>query len=337
LFEHKSELNKNISCDGIFSIQRKGANIMILTVTLNPTVDKSYYIDKLLPGEVIRVNKISQTAGGKGINVAKIAKLLGNKVAATGFLGGNTGQYVHSFLLKAGIISEFIDVDEDTRTCVNVNDDERNDQTILLEPGSFIDAHKQEEFVDYYKKLLESCKAVVLGGSLPPGIENTYYPRLINIAKEAGKIVVLDTSGETLRAGINACPTMIKPNRDEISAYLGRNVKSIVETIAAAKEIHANGTDIVIVSLGKDGAVFAMNNKVYRGTTPDIKIVNTVGCGDSLVAGFVTGLINNYDILDTIKLGMAVSTANALSKEIGFFEKSDLEDLLTKVTAYEMK
>lgn len=310
---------------------------MILTVTLNPTVDKSYYIEKLIPGEVIRVSKKTQTAGGKGINVAKIAKLLGNNVVATGFLGGRNGEYVNAFLVKAGITSDFIILNTETRTCVNVNDLELNQQTVLLEPGSFVSNDKMEELVSRYKKLLDGCKAVVLGGSLPDGIDETFYPRLILIAKEAGKIVALDTSGETLRSGINACPSIIKPNRDEISSYLGRKVESIEETITAAKEIHENGTDIVIVSLGKDGAVFVMKNKVYRGTTPNIKIVNTVGCGDSLVAGFITGLINNYDILDTIKLGMAVSTANALSREIGYYDKKDLDDLLTKVTAFEIE
>ncbi|MEI6579518.1 MAG: 1-phosphofructokinase [Eubacteriales bacterium] len=306
---------------------------MILTVTLNPTVDKSYYIEKLIPGDVIRVIEKKETAGGKGINVAKIAKLLGDNVVATGFLGGRSGEYINTFLIKAGIVSNFVMLDEETRTCVNVNDYEFNHQTVLLEAGSFVNSAKQEEFVLHFTSLLDCCKAVVLGGSLPPGIDNTFYPTLINLAKKAGKIVVLDTSGETLRAGIDACPTIIKPNRDELKAYLGRNIETIDETIAAAKEIQANGTDTVIVSLGKDGAVFVMKDNVYRGTTPNVKIVNTVGCGDSLVAGFVTGLINNYNMIDTIKLAMAVSTANALSREIGYFNQSDLDDLLTKVTA----
>jgi len=306
---------------------------MILTVTLNPTVDKSYYIDKLIPGEVIRVNRKTETAGGKGINVAKIAKLLGDNVVATGFLGGRSGEYINSFLIKAGIVSNFVTLSDETRTCVNVNDNEFNHQTVLLEAGSSVNTEKQEEFILHYKNLLDCCKAVVIGGSLPPGIDNNFYPQLIAIAKKAGKIVVLDTSGETLRAGIAACPSIIKPNRDELRAYLGRDIETIDETIAAAKEIQAKGTENVIVSLGKDGAVFILKDGVYRGTTPNVKIVNTVGCGDSLVAGFVTGLINSYPTTETIKLAMAVSTANALSREIGYFEQKDLDDLLTKVTA----
>lgn len=307
---------------------------MILTVTLNPTVDKTYHIPKLLPGEVIRVKGIAITAGGKGINVAKVAKLLGNDVTATGFLGGNTGDYINSFLINAGISSDFIQLNVETRTCVTVNDIECGEQTVLLEPGANVNQEKQHEFIQHYTDLLAKSDAVVLGGSLPEGIDKqTFYPQLIAIAKRAGKPVVLDTSGETLKAGIDANPTIIKPNREELSAYLGRTIETIDEVIVAAKELNNKGVDIVIVSLGKDGAVFAMKNEVYRGTTPPIKVANTVGCGDSLVAGFLTGLIKKMPIEETIKLAMAVSTANALSIEIGCFLQSDLDDLLTKVTA----
>lgn len=306
---------------------------MILTVTLNPTVDKSYYIDKLIPGEVIRVNEKIQTAGGKGINVAKIAKLLDNAVIATGFLGGRSGGYIESFLKQASILTSFIYIDDETRTCVNINDNEFNNQTVLLEPGTFVNPVKQEEFIVHYADLLKGCKIVVLGGSIPLGIGYDFYPKLIKLAKDEGKPVVLDSSGETLRAGIRACPTIIKPNREELSAYLDRDINSIEEIVAAAKDIQNTGIDTVIVSLGKDGAVFVTKDGIYRGITPNVKIVNTVGCGDSLVAGFVTGLIKKEPIEETIKLAMAVSTANALSREIGSFVQTDLEDLLSKVTA----
>jgi tagatose 6-phosphate kinase len=306
---------------------------MILTVTLNSTVDKTYHIPKLLPGEVIRVQGVAKTAGGKGINVAKVAKLLGNDVAATGFLGGDTGEYINTFLTDAGIVTEFIFLDAETRTCVTVNDIERGEQTVLLEPGAHVNTEKQQEFIRHYTSLLPKSDAVVLGGSLPEGIDKqTFYPQLIALAKKAGKPVVLDTSGETLKAGIDALPTIIKPNREELSAYLGRTIDTIDEVIVAAKELNAKGIDIVIVSLGKDGAVYVMNNEVYRGKTPPIKVANTVGCGDSLVAGFLTGLTKKMSIEETIRLAMAVSTANALSVEIGSFLQSDLDDLLTKVT-----
>lgn len=312
---------------------------MILTVTLNPTVDISYYIPSLTPGEVIRVQEKAEHAGGKGINVAKIAKLLKQNVIATGFLGGSNGDYINSTLIKAGIISSFVMVDDETRTCISVNDILSGKQTELLEAGSLATEEMQDEFVEHYCQLLNDCEYVVLAGSVPPGIDTSFYPKLIKLAKSAKKFVVLDTSDKLLKAAIDLCPEdidVIKPNRDELSVCLGRKIKTLEETIAAAKEIQAKGIKTVIVSLGKDGAVFIMENEVYRGTTPDIKIVNTVGCGDSLVAGYVTGIMRKYSIEDRIKLAMAVSTANALSKEIGSFKNSDLEDLLNKVTAIKL-
>jgi tagatose 6-phosphate kinase len=310
---------------------------MILTVTLNPTVDKSYYVDKLLPGEVNRIREFTETPGGKGIQVAKVANLLGQQVRATGFLGGRTGNYINSFLENAGIETSFVAVDDETRTCVNVNDASTGRQTELLEPGAKITQEKQQEFLKHYEELLKDCDIVAISGSVPAGIDENYYPQLIALAKQTGKKVVLDTSGSLLRAGIKALPHIIKPNRDEIMELIGREIKTKEEVIAAASEIRAGGIETVIVSLGKDGAIFVTGDGVYQGVTPSIKIVNTVACGDSLVAGFATGFCRGMSMTDTIKLAMAVSTANALRRETGFFIQEDLDRLLTMVDAVKLK
>jgi len=306
---------------------------MILTVTLNPTVDKSYYVEKLTPGEVIRVHDKKEAAGGKGINVAKVAKLLGEDVVATGFLGGRNGDYIESVLTGLGIVTSFVRTPDETRTCVSINDESSGRQTELLEAGAFVTAEKRAAFTAHYTQLLGQCETVVLSGSVPAGVDDRFYPELIKIAKDAGKKVVLDTSGSLLKEGIEARPDMIKPNRDELISLLGREIKTVEEVITAAREIQAKGIETVIVSLGKDGAVFAVGDRVYRGKTPDIKIVNTVACGDSLVAGFLTGIRRKIPLEDAIKLAMAVSTANALRKEIGFFVQNDLDRLLGQVGA----
>jgi tagatose 6-phosphate kinase len=310
---------------------------MILTVTLNPAVDKSYYVDKMTLGEVVRVKECKSTAGGKGINVAKVANLLGEKVIATGFTGGHTGDFINSFLTNAGIKTSFITIESDTRTCINIDDNTNGKQTELLEPGAFISQEKQDEFISHFKELLKECDIIAISGSVPAGIDENYYPKLIELAKKAGRKVILDTSGKLLKAGINACPHIIKPNRDEMIDYIGRDIKTKEEIIEAATEIRAKGLETVIVSLGKDGAIFVTADGVYQGITPDIKIVNTVACGDSLVAGFATGISRNLPIKEAIKLAMAVSTANALRKETGFFIKEDLDKLLTMVEAVKLR
>jgi len=142
---------------------------MILTVTANPTVDKNYFVDKLSIGEVVRVNECNQTAGGKGINVSKVANLLGEQTMATGFIGGHSGEFINSFLIKAGVKTSFITVDGETRTCININENATPKQTELLEPGNEINAEKQKEFINKYTELLKDCKIVAISGSVPRG------------------------------------------------------------------------------------------------------------------------------------------------------------------------
>lgn len=309
---------------------------MILTVTLNPTVDKAYEVEKLILGEVARVQGNRQTAAGKGIQVAKVAKLLGEEVSATGFIGGHNGQYIKEFLEKAGIQTKFILVEGETRTCINVMDLFTGRITELLEQGAPVSEHQQKKFLEHYKKLLPSCEIVAICGSVPRGIDKSYYYELIQLAKEMGKTILFDSSGELLAAGIKAHPDVIKPNRTELMELIGRKISTKEEIIAAASEIQATGIENVIVSLGGDGAVFVTGEGVFLGTTPDIPIVNTVGCGDSLVAGFAVGIRRGLPMMEKIKLAMAVSTANALHKETGFFLQEDLVSLLTMVDAIKM-
>lgn len=309
---------------------------MILTVTLNPTVDKAYEVEKLVLGEVARVQEKRQTAAGKGIQVAKVAKLLGEDVSATGFIGGHNGEYVKEFLEKSGIHTEFIQVEEETRTCVNVKDLSTSRITELLEQGGNVPDAKQKEFLSSYKKLLIDCEVVVISGSMPLGIEKEYYLELIQVAKEMGKVVLFDSSGELLAAGIKAKPDVIKPNRAELMELIGRKISTKEEVIAAASEIQTTGIENVIVSLGGDGAIFVTAEGIFQGTTPNIPIVNTVGCGDSLVAGFAVGIRRGLPMMDKIKLAMAVSTANALHKETGFFLQEDLDRLLGMVGAIKL-
>ena len=161
-----------------------------------------------------------------------------------------------------------------------------------------------------------------------------YYGKLIRCAKEHGKRVILDTSGDLLCKNVEACPTMIKPNESEIAQLTGKESLSEDELAENAMQLHKNGIEIVAVSLGKEGVIVAAENEIYKGTTPDIKTVNTVGCGDSMVAGFAVGMSRDYSLAETIRLAVAISTANALTEMTGFFRKSDLDDILPQINVY---
>ena len=305
---------------------------MIVTVTLNVAIDKRLVVPEFRYGEVMRVTECNYTAGGKGLNVAKVAAIAGERVAATGFIGGHAGAYVVERLSDSGIESSFISVPGETRSCINLYDEATGRQTELLEPGIFVPPQKVEEFVARYTDLITPAKAVALSGSVPRGVPADIYFRLIQIAREQQKPVLLDTSGALLEEGIKALPTLIKPNSDEIRTLLHKEkIADRSELIDAAKELHARGIPIVVVSLGKEGALVVCDSGVYQGTTPDIEIVNTVGCGDSMVAAFAVGIARGEPMEAVIRRAMAVSTANALCLETGYYRPRDYERLMEQV------
>lgn len=303
---------------------------MILTITMNPTVDRTYYLDDLILGQVNRVREKTVTPGGKGINVSKVLRLLDEATTASGFIGGSTGDFIAAFMANMGIDTKFVRLREETRTCVSIKADNAESLTEILESGGRVSADKRDEFLSLVNTLLPQCTVVVLAGSLPPGIDSTMYPALINAAKKAQKTVILDTSGEALKFGIDAKPDVIKPNRTELAQLLGRPIPTQEDVLDAIDEVQRNGIPTVIVSLGGEGAVFADNNGIYKGVPPRIPIVNTVGCGDSLVAGYAKALVRGYPPEETARLAIAVSAANALSMEPGHFEASALKDMLNQ-------
>ena len=152
--------------------------------------------------------------------------------------------------------------------------------------------------------------------------------RLVRIVKETGKPVILDTSGKLLKMGIEACPTLIKPNIDEIRMLTGKQCDDIQDIIEAAKTIHEKGVEIVAVSLGADGSLAVGKDGIFRAVVPKIDAVNTVGCGDSMIAGFALGLSQGLSLEETLRSASAISAASAMREETGFFVMEDMEKLL---------
>lgn len=304
---------------------------MILTVTLNVAIDKRYVVEEFRFGEVLRVSECNYTAGGKGLNVSKIARLLGEEVTATGFAGGHAGAYVKEQLAGAGIAEAFTDVPGETRSCVNLLDKATGVTTEFLEPGFPVSPEKAEQFLADFAGLLAARPVVCISGSAPKGIPPAYYARIIEAARAKGCFVLLDASGENLRAGIGARPDLIKPNRDELRALLGREIGGRDEVVAAARELHARGIGAVVVSLGKEGAVAVCDEGVFLGITPDVPVVNTVGCGDSMIGAFAVGTARGLPMAEGLALATAVSTANALCMETGHFRPEDLARLEREV------
>jgi tagatose 6-phosphate kinase len=301
---------------------------MILTVTLNVSIDKLYRIDELKPGEVMRVREARYTAGGKGLNVTKTAQIAGAVVLATGFVGGHAGAFVLEQLQKKGIDNDFIQVDGETRSCINIIEEGSGRQTEFLEPGFTVTAENITSFLSKYDELLNQAYVVTISGSVPAGCSDTIYSDLISRAKAKGKKVILDSSGKLLAQGLQAQPTLIKPNRDEIAALTGTRTTDYTQLVKYAQKLQKCGIEYVVVSLGKEGALMVSEEGVFRGITPDVPVVNTVGCGDAMVAALAVGFERGYKSAELLRFGLAVSTANALTMETGFFRQEDVAWLL---------
>lgn len=304
---------------------------MILTVTLNPAIDKQYLVDALRPYEVMRVNRVSNTAGGKGLNVSRVAALAGEQVTAMGFVGGHTGEQFESLLCEPRIENCFTRVKAQTRCCINVRDEGANRSTEFLEPGEPVTSLEISRFTRDFQARLPTADVVTISGSMPASVPEGFYADLIGMCREAGKPVILDTSGRTLETSLAARPDWIKPNADEIRQILKTEISSREQLVRAAEELHASGIANVAVSLGKEGVVVVCNEGVYTGSTPDVPVVNTVGCGDSMVAGFAVGTARGLPAAETIRFAVAVSTANALVRETGSYRAEDLEKILPQV------
>ncbi len=310
---------------------------MILTVTANAAIDKRYVVEGFGVGNVNRVKSCVANAGGKGINVSRVASIAGEKVTATGFLGGHAGKFISEHVQEYGIKSEFVWCNGESRTCINIWDEKEKKQTEFLEPGFSVTEEDCNALLEKFSLLLKECRVVTISGSAPKGAGSGLYRKMIEKAREEGKPVILDTSGTLLEDCLLARPTMIKPNIDEIRALTKRPMNTRESMLRAAQDLHDDGIEIVAISLGGDGSLVSCQEGVFDVKVPKIDAVNTVGCGDSMIAGFAVGMSRGLSMEETIRLASAVSAANAMRLETGFIVKEDMERLLPQIRIKKIK
>ncbi|WP_343338365.1 Tagatose-6-phosphate kinase [Terrisporobacter petrolearius] len=300
---------------------------MITTVTLNVSIDKAYKIKGCVEsGKVIRVLECNNTAGGKGLNVSRVASLCGEEVLATGFVGGHCGALAEELLEKDNIKNKFTHVKSETRSCINILD-ENNVSTEFLEKGESISDEEINAFLDDFDKIIEYSNVITISGSAPKGVPTNIYTTLINMIKAKNKKVILDASGDLLKEGIKALPTMIKPNSEEMENLLNVSINNEEEVIKNAIKLHESGIELVVVSLGSDGALLVCKEGVYHGKPPKIEVVNTVGCGDSMVAAFAVAMERGYSNIDSLKYAISISAANAMTFSTGSFNSEDVDNI----------
>ncbi len=289
---------------------------MFLTVNLNPAVDKNCEIDVLRPGEVNRLTRSGRVAGGKGINVTKILRQFRMPVAAVGFLGGPGGRFIEEAMEKLGVTGYFTRIKGDTRTSVNVLSD-GGFVTEILEPGPVISEKELAAFRKQFSGCLELCRMVVLSGSIPQGLPVDIYAELIEECHEAGRKVCLDASGELLRQGLAAKPDLVKPNRRELEYLAGRELSGMEEIRAEAGKLLEQGVGKVVVSLGAEGLLYMDKEQELYQEACRVRIVNTVGCGDTVVASLCMSELAGEEAGIALKKAAALAAANASTRENG--------------------
>ncbi len=298
---------------------------MIYTVTLNPSIDFIVRLDHLALGEVNRMTSDDKFAGGKGINVSRILKRLDIANTATGFIGGFTGRFVTDGLDAEGITTNFVGVDQDTRINVKVK---AGEETEINGQGP----HITEEQVQALEKILSGLSSedtVVFAGSAPSNLGNAVYNRLIPVAKKAGAQVACDFEGQTLLDSLAYQPLLVKPNNHELGDIFGVTLTELADIERYAKEILAKGAQNVIISMAGDGALLVNPEASYFAKPIKGQVKNSVGAGDSMVAGFTGRLVETGDVIEAFKWGVACGTATTFSDDLATSEY--IKDIYQKV------
>jgi 1-phosphofructokinase family hexose kinase len=291
---------------------------MILTVTLNPSVDHALFVDAIQLNDTNRVKRTERDAGGKGINVARVAAELGADVLATGFLAGGPGAYIRNVLDRQNVKHDFVEVDGETRINFSVEDDSKAPPTTFNEPGPTVTSQNFEELREHCKRMSKSASWMCIGGSLPPGAPKEAFKVLIDDCRSKGCSIVLDADGEPMKLGVQAGPTFIKPNTKEASRLIGRSLETQEDCIEAARALLTqlqNSQDgrhpIVVISRGEKGAVLATQNLVFIGGSPQVKTNSTIGSGDSLIAGVLWAIEEGKSMEEAFQWGLAAGAATA--------------------------
>lgn len=309
---------------------------MILTVTMNPSVDISYPLDEFKIDDVNRVEHTSKTAGGKGLNVTRVASCLSADVVATGVLGGTIGTFIVNQLDEQNIQHDFFKIEQESRNCIAILHDGK--QTEILESGPTISKEETEAFLDFFEKLVSEkpISVITISGSLPKGMTADVYKEMILFANQQSIPVVLDTSGSTLEQILDDSSlklAAIKPNQDEIGAIENRELsddpfewKEILET-----ERYKN-VERVIITLGANGAFAKVKDAYYHAQIPKIKVVNPVGSGDATVAGIAMGIEKGLSPADLLKTAMTTGMLNTMEEKTGYANPELFDQYFNQVT-----
>lgn len=299
---------------------------MIYTVTFNPSIDYIMFTNGF---EIKGLNRATSTykfAGGKGINVSRVLKTLGVPSTALGFAGGFPGVFIAQTLEESQIKTDFIKVDEDTRINVKLKS---GDETEINAPGPSITDDQFQALLNQIKQTTKE-DTVIVAGSVPKSIPSDAYAQIAEITQSTGAKLVVDAEKDLVNTVLKYQPLFIKPNKDELEEMFDMTVESDQDVVKYGREILKEGAQSVIISLGGDGAIYIDKTRSIKAQNPKGQVVNTVGSGDSTVAGMVAGLESGLSLEDAFQQAVASGTATAFTEDLATIE--DIEKIKSQVT-----
>ncbi|MCW3112346.1 MAG: 1-phosphofructokinase family hexose kinase [Segetibacter sp.] len=299
----------------------------IVTLTLNPAIDKSTTVNAIVPDRKLRCSQPVFEPGGGGVNVSRAIKKLGGTSTAIYIAGGYSGNHLQHLLDEEGIESCVVQFKGHTRENLIVVDESSNSQYRFGMPGPALHENEWQKCLDLLKDT-SGVEYIVASGSLPEGVPEDFFGRLACVAKKVNAKLIVDTSGEPLRHATNEGVFMIKPNLGELSNLYGKDELREADIIKAARAIiNKGGSEVMVISMGASGAMLITKDDLLEVSSPTVKSRSTVGAGDSMVAGMVLALTRGSSWLEVLQYGIATGTATTMNPGTELCKREDVERL----------
>ena len=306
---------------------------MILCIGTTPAAQRVMIFPKLTPDAVNRAVTTLDGPAGKSVNVAKVLKALGELPVATGFLGGDRGEFLRAALAEKDIESDFVTVSAETRQCITVIDESAGTHTELVEESHPVEPADFDKLMAVIRRRVPECRAVVMSGTIVSGGPMNLYFDCTQLAEHAGVLSVVDAQGTALLEALKARPGLVKPNRAELAATVDRQLADEADAMQAMRELRERGAQRVVVTAGKEPVLAFDGKSFWRITVPRIKAVNTIGSGDAFTAGLAWRLVRGDDLGEACRWGSAAGAANALTLMPGEVNREDIERLAREAGA----
>ena len=305
---------------------------MLITLGTTPAVQRSMTFDRLAIDGVNRTADVSRYASGKAVNAARVLTMLNEQAVAVGLAGGDAGRFLVADLDRIGVAHAFVEAGVETRTCVTLIDKSNGTATELVEESRPVPEAAYANVLERLRAHAAEADGVLLAGSLPPGGPAGFYADAVAVAKNAGKFVLLDASGEPLRRALAAHPDVVKPNRAELAATTGVAIDSDDAVREAIRALVAQGPAWAVVTAGGGATIASDGREFWAVSTPAVAVVSPIGSGDSFAAGLLAGVARRQSVPEACRLAAACGAANAMTAKAGHVRRVDLHEILPRVT-----